>query len=163
ESPLISGRATPRAMQRPYDVPCPQPGEVSAKRPISFAHDIQPVFDRHCISCHCPEKTEGKIDLTGTETELFSTSYENLMQWNSFPVIGENHPKAGNNHYLPPYSLGSHASRLIQLLDAGHYDVDMPLEDWIRLTTWIDSNGQYYGTYFGRKNLKYKDHPDFRQ
>jgi hypothetical protein len=38
----------------------------------------------------------------------------------------------------------------------------MPIEDWVRLTTWVDSNGQYYGTYFGRKNLKYKDHPDFR-
>ena len=32
----------------------------------------------------------------------------------------------------------------------------------IRLTTWVDSNGQYYGTYYGRKNLQYKDHPNFR-
>jgi hypothetical protein len=38
----------------------------------------------------------------------------------------------------------------------------MPQEDRIRLTTWIDSNGQYYGTYFGKKNLRYKDDPEFR-
>jgi len=35
-------------------------------------------------------------------------------------------------------------------------------EERIRFTTWIDSNGQYYGTYFGKKNLRYKDEPDFR-
>jgi len=38
----------------------------------------------------------------------------------------------------------------------------MTLEERIRLTTWIDSNGQYYGTYFGKKNFRYRDEPDFR-
>ena len=32
----------------------------------------------------------------------------------------------------------------------------------VRVTTWIDSNGQYHGSYYGRKNLRYKDHPNFR-
>ena len=32
----------------------------------------------------------------------------------------------------------------------------------IRLTTWMESNGQYYGSYYGRRNLQYKDHPNFR-
>ena len=32
----------------------------------------------------------------------------------------------------------------------------------IKLTTWVDSNAQYYGSYYGRRNLKYKDHPNFR-
>jgi len=33
---------------------------------------------------------------------------------------------------------------------------------FVRLVTWIDSNGQYYGSYFGRRNLRYKDHSNFR-
>jgi len=152
-------RMAPLALLRQYDVPGPQPGELSGSRPLSYLEDVQPVLDRHCVQCH---NQDHALNLQGTLTTLFNVSYESLMGAKVFPVIGENHPKAGNNHYLPPYSLGSHASRLVQLLDAGHYDVDMPIEDWVRLTTWVDSNGQYYGTYFGRKNLRYKDHPDFR-
>ena len=77
-------------------------------------------------------------------------------------TIGENHPKAGNNHYLPPYSLGTHASKLKDYLDQNHYDVELSQEEQIRIPTWIDSNGQYHGAYYGRKNLTHKDHPNFR-
>ncbi len=162
ETPTLKETARPLALQRLPDAPGPQPGETSGFRPISYIDDVQPVLDRHCVSCHNGTDSQGGINLEGTLTELFNRSYETLMNEKVFPTVGENHPKAGNNHYMPPYSLGSHASRLVKLLDDGHYDVVMPREDWIRLTTWIDSNGQYYGTYFGRKNLKYKDHPDFR-
>jgi hypothetical protein len=123
---------------------------------------VQPVLDQHCLQCHKTGKEDGSINLEGTLTPLFNRSYETLMNWKAFSVIGENHPKAGNNHYMPPYSLGSYESKLIKLLDKGHYGVKMPKEDWVKLTTWVDSNGQYYGTYFGHKNLKYKDLPDFR-
>jgi hypothetical protein len=154
--------ATPLALRRTYNVPGPQPGEKSGSRPISYFEDVQPILDKHCVQCHNSEKKEGDVNLEGRLTGLFNVSYETLMRRDSFPVIGENHPKAGNNHYLPPYSLGSYASKLVKLLDKGHYDVKLPQEDWIRLTTWIDSNGQYYGTYFGHKNLKYQSLPDFR-
>ncbi len=63
---------------------------------------------------------------------------------------------------LPPKSLGSHASRLIQLIRAGHYDVALPRDQWVRLVTWVDANGPYYGSYFGRRHLKYQALPDFR-
>lgn len=162
DAPAAGRHTTPLAIRKSPVFPGPQPGEKSGARPISYFEDVQPVLDRHCVQCHNADKADGKIDLSATLTERFNRSYETLMQWNSFPVIGENHPKAGNNHYMPPYSFGSPASRLIKLLDNGHYDVKMPLEDWVRLTTWVDSNGQYYGTYFGRKNLRYKDRTDFR-
>jgi hypothetical protein len=31
-----------------------------------------------------------------------------------------------------------------------------------RLVTWVDANRPCYGSYFGRRNRIYKDHPDFR-
>ena len=43
-----------------------------------------------------------------------------------------------------------------------HSDVKLSTEKKVRLSTWIDSNAQFYGTYFGKKNLKYKDDKDFR-
>jgi len=63
---------------------------------------------------------------------------------------------------LPPKALGSHASRLIQVLRRGHYEVALPREALVRLVTWVDANGPYYGSYFGRRNLKYQGLPDFR-
>jgi hypothetical protein len=96
-------------------------------------------------------------------------------------MIRENHPKAGNTHYLPARSLGSHASLLIAMHSKGkvklkdpklaadakklakvHEKVNLPPEDMVRLSTWVDANGQYYGSYYGRRNLQYKDHPNFR-
>ncbi len=97
------------------------------------------------------------------------------------PTIGENHPKTGNVHYLPSRSLGSHNSVLVSLLTQGkvlpqdtelverakelaqvHKDLNLTLEDRVRITNWVDTNGQYYGSYWGRRNLKYRGHPNFR-
>ena len=35
-------------------------------------------------------------------------------------------------------------------------------EDFIKIATWIDANVPYYGTYRGKKNLKWKADADFR-
>jgi hypothetical protein len=97
------------------------------------------------------------------------------------PTIGENHPKTGNVHYLPARSLGSYNSVLVSILTKGqilpqdselverakeltkvHKDLKLTLPERIRITNWVDTNGQYYGSYWGRRNLRYKDHPNFR-
>ena len=67
-----------------------------------------------------------------------------------------------NAEAVPPYSLGSHRSRLVELLKAGHYDVKLSQEEWIKLVTWIDCGAPYYGSYYGRRNLLYQGAPDFR-
>jgi len=150
------------ALKRPPETPGPQPGEKDGARPLAYAVDVQPVWDAHCVRCHGGEKTEGNLDLTGELTTHFNRSYENIIRRKLIMIIGENHPKAGNNHYLPPYSLGTYASKLWKYLDSEHYGVRLTPEERIRVTTWIDSNGQYHGSYYGRKNLQYKDHPNFR-
>jgi hypothetical protein len=43
-----------------------------------------------------------------------------------------------------------------------HKDIKLTREELLRVTNWVDTNGQYYGTYWGRRNLQYKDLPDFR-
>ena len=160
-SAAIVGAAT-LALRRAPDEPGPQPGEVSGARPLAYEVDVQPVWDKHCVRCHGGEKTEGKLDLTGERTALFNRSYEAILSRKLIPILGENHPKAGNNHYVPPYRLGTYTSKLWKFLDEKHYDVKLTAAERIRVTTWIDSNGQYHGAYYGRKNLRYKDHPNFR-
>lgn len=73
-------------------------------------------------------------------------------------------PRAQKTNVVPlgPKALGSHASRLVTVLREGHYDVKLSEGERLRLVTWVDANAPYYGSYFGRRNLIYKDHPDFR-
>jgi hypothetical protein len=156
----------PLALHQPAATPGPQPGET-VPRPIHYPTDIQPVLDRHCIACHRPGKAEGNLDLTGESTTFFNRSYENLMRDKWVAYIQEfqgPQPRAQKTNVvpLPPRALGSHASRLIQLLRKGHYEVNLSREEMVRIITWADANAPYYGSYFGRRNLKYHHLPDFR-
>ncbi len=63
---------------------------------------------------------------------------------------------------MPPYTYGSHRSKLVSVIRKGHYDVDLPRPDFIKLVTWVDANAPYYGSYFGRRNIAFRDRPDFR-
>ena len=48
------------------------------------------------------------------------------------------------------------------MLRAGHHDVKLSREEFIKLVTWVDANAPFYGSYFGRRNIKYQGAPDFR-
>jgi hypothetical protein len=178
------------AMKRAPSVPGPQPGEKDGGRPLDYAADVQPVLDRHCVKCHGAEKPPAELNLSGTQTAQFNVSYESLVperRKGDFDrkvlgqVIGENHPKTGNVEYLPAKSLGSHASVLVAMLAPGavqlaepkqaerarklavtHKDLRLSLAERVKITTWVDTNCQYYGSYWGRCNLEYANHPDFR-
>ncbi|MGL4944502.1 MAG: hypothetical protein ACRC46_15075 [Thermoguttaceae bacterium] len=154
----------PLALMQPPKQPGPQPGEETGARPLHYPSDVQPVLDRYCAACHGGTNPKGGLRLDGELTQHFSRSYEELMKRDPFPVIGENHPKAGNNHYLPPYTLGSHASKLVKRITDPKSEcfTDMTPEDRVKITTWVDSNGQYYGTYYGKKNLKFREEENFR-
>ncbi|MGO8748022.1 MAG: hypothetical protein ACLQNE_18770 [Thermoguttaceae bacterium] len=148
--------------------PVAQPGET-APRPLHYPTDIQPIFDQHCTRCHNRQKNEGHLDLTGEMTDLFCRSYENIIQKDLVAYIQEfagTKPEAlGGGGYapaVPPYTFGSHQSRLIAVLTKPHFGVSLPREDFIRLVTWVDANAPYYGSYFGHRNLVYRGRPDFR-
>ncbi len=107
--------------------------------------------------------------MSGELTDLFCRSYENIIRKDLVGYIQEFiGPKPegvdgmGYAAAVPPYTYGSHRSKLISVLHSGHHDVRLPREDFIRLATWVDANAPYYGTYFGRRNLVYRDRPDFR-
>lgn len=155
------------ALKKPAVAPAPQPGET-VPRPIHYVSDVQPVLDRHCVRCHGGDQPKGGLDLTGALTPFFNRSYENLMKRNLLSYITEfvgpkgNQPQFTSVTPLPPRALGSHASKFIANARGPHHDVKLSQEELLRLITWADANGPYYGSYFGRRNLIYQDHPNFR-
>jgi hypothetical protein len=171
QSPAEQLDDVPAALALEPVPPGPQPGDAGP-RPLHYETDVQPIFDKHCVSCHGNREPEGGLVLSGDLTTHFNRSYEQIMSKELIKVVVEwsSPPGKGSSWYwsmehapaVAPHTYGSHASPLVKTLLAGHYDVELSLAEFVKLTTWVDTNGQYYGSYFGFRNVRYKDHKDFR-
>jgi len=128
------------ALRRP---PSQLNGWYGPPRLFSYVAEVQPVFDKHCVRCHDYGQEAGqKLNLAGDRNLAFNTSYSELWQKGYIQVVG-----AGPAEVQPAYSWGSHASRLVEVIRQGHYDVSLDPESFDRLVTWIDINAPYYPTY----------------
>jgi formylglycine-generating enzyme required for sulfatase activity len=128
-------------------------------RGFNFAREVQPVLDRHCVSCHDGQSREGKqlVDLRGVEKVAdfllttpghagrhggkFSVGYANLHRFVRRPGIESDY------HLLTPLEYHADTTELVQLLKKGHYAVKLDAEAWDRLVTWIDLNAPYHGSW----------------
>lgn len=115
---------------------------------FDFPRDVQPVLDALCVDCHGYRKTErggpraGRLLLTGDHGPLYSHSYYMLTVARLFSD-GRNEPRSN----YAPRTLGSSASRLLDLLDGSHYGVRATPRQAQLLRLWIDSAAAYPGTY----------------
>jgi hypothetical protein len=153
----------PIAVTRPPVMPGPQPGDKTGRQVMHFPSYVQPVLDRSCVRCHGGEEPAADLDLRDRMTEHFNRAYEELMRRGAAPTPAENSDWDGTP-YAPPKSFGSHRSRMIRALLAKevHQELKLPREDFVRLATWVDSGGVYYGSYWGRRHRRYRNHPFFR-
>jgi hypothetical protein len=159
---LAPANKTIMALNYPPSKPAPQPGDATAARVLHYPTDVQPVLDKHCVSCHSGDRPAASLDLTGQMTDTFTRSYESILDRGLVETFDEGSDFEGTEP-VPPRTVGSHASKLIQKLRAGHNDIQLSREEMLKITTWVDSNAQYYGTWYGRRSLEYKDHPTFRR
>lgn len=135
----------------------PTPLNLQELRPptwgvVGFRYDkvVQPVLDRHCVSCHNERQQPGNVDLSGDKTDFFSVSYDVLCrtgtqgEWNwrrhgspsgpDYDKVRGQSPYtswiwtingAGHNILeISPRRWGSPASRLAEILRSGHPDKD---------------------------------------
>jgi len=181
-TPAMRAAGTPLALARPPSVPQPQPcdlkangGDGLAGQVIHYPTDIQPIFNAKCVSCHGAKEPAGGLRLTGELTTYYNTSYEQLASKElAGPIIPEftsfRHGDRGNYNgaYLPPRSLGCPKSVLIAVLtDPKHpknakddHSKMLTEMELMVLSRWVDTNYQFYGSYFGRHHPHWADKRD---
>lgn len=139
-------------------------------RGFSFPRDIQPILDRQCTRCHggvsAPAADRAAPDLRGTPApealakRQWSTSYLALVQATARTQEGNRYLEGKTDSalvnwigaqsvppMLPPYAAGAARSRLLSLLRAGHYNVQLTPEEMEKLACWIDLQVPFCGDY----------------
>ncbi len=157
------------ATRRPVDI-TPWHGPP---RGFDFAREVQPVLDRHCVTCHDGQPREEFLPLCDLRGEELVEAYEGR----ELTKLGAErlHPSVrralggSSAKYTPAYEVlipfirrvniedhvgllvpgeyHADTSELIQMLAAGHHGVRLEPEAWDRLVTWIDLNGPCHGTW----------------
>jgi len=121
-----------------------EPSEVEPwygpARGFSFSREVQPVLDKHCVSCHSASPLDLRAPGSPGQPEArFSVAYESLAPYVRRPGL------EADIRMLPPEEFMATTSPLVQLLQKGHAGVQLSDEDWDRLITWIDLNVPYAG------------------
>jgi len=129
--------AMPLAMRRP---PSRLQPDVDGSNPFSYPRLVQPVLDRNCVACH--EKNGDKAPNLGREPlhKKWYASYSSLTPRFGFYDYGD-------SYRTTPGRFGARASKLLTLLDNGHYDLKLTEEDFHRLALWLDCSSMFYGVY----------------
>lgn len=150
DTPRTSLATQLMALRRP-----PSPIEPIAGVPdvIDYPRDVQPILDKHCVSCHNPDKPDGKVDLCGDKTPMYTISYW-AMQTRG--LVNDNRNRPESNH--APYAIGSASSRLLKLIDGSHYKAKLSEREAAVVRLWIDTSACYPGTYASLGNGYYPVH-----
>jgi len=117
--------------------------------PLSYPILVQPVLDRHCVSCHNPGKPEGAVVLTGEPQGHYTVSYNALaprVRYAAWGVPGD-FRQANSEPTTAPGHFGATSSPLLKLLRDGHQNVHLSGDDLERFATWMDANVLFYGTF----------------
>ena len=138
-TPPASVARLPQATGRPASRIKPLQGVPDL---VDFPRDIQPILDRHCVSCHNPDKRDGGVLLTGDRGPMFSHAYYSLVVWRQV-ADGRNEPRSN----YTPRTLGSGGSPLVEKLEPTHYGVKVSPEERRTVTLWLDLGAPYPGTY----------------
>lgn len=109
---------------------------------FDFPRDIQPILDRHCVSCHSEERRDAGISLSGDWGPMYSISYLTLSVHNLF---GDNRNRAMSD--FKPYEIGSSSSRLLRLVDEKHQGVELSTDERKVIQYWLEVGANYAGTY----------------
>jgi len=143
-APQLGARLNMR--EEPQELAPPEWGAVG----FSYAHIVQPVFDRYCTKCHNERTSPAGVDLSGDKTDFFNVSYDILARtgtqaetrWRNHgsPIGPRGDAQRGESPYaswiwtingaghnvleIAPGRWGSPASKLAEIIRSGHPDAD---------------------------------------
>jgi len=129
------------AVARPPSVIEPAP---DGSKPLSYPILVQPVLDKHCISCHNNEKARGKVVLTGEPQGHFTKSYNALaprVPYSAWGAPSTLEPLAQPEHF------GALGSPIARCFEPSHHRVALTPAEFDRIVTWMDANVMFYGTF----------------
>ncbi|MBN2309633.1 MAG: hypothetical protein JXR94_11710 [Candidatus Hydrogenedentes bacterium] len=110
---------------------------------FDYPRDIQPVWDRHCVTCHGDEEPAGRVVLTGDNNEWFTQSFSALLAYDQVSQCRS----WGEDGDHPPYGFGTGASPLIHKIDGSHHDVRLTAKERDMVHLWIETGAAFTGTY----------------
>jgi len=120
--------------------------EAEGSYPLTFPRLVQPVLNKHCVSCH--DRSKKAPSLHGDEfgANGWSMAFITLSKY-AWGRSGGNGVISREGQYSIPGKDGARVSRLYSLLKKGHGDVKLTAEEMRRITLWIDCNSNFYGAY----------------
>jgi hypothetical protein len=126
--------------------------EPEGSNPFSFPLLVQPVLDKHCVSCHDGKKREGHaFDLTAGKWKKdkykWYTSYYNLREYAWHAGVDQPAYDLWNVPRSTPGEVGAKASILLPLLENGHNNVKLSKKEMRRIVVWLDANSDFFGSY----------------
>jgi len=184
--------ALPKSLLRAASMPMPQPAQAEARLVFDYDRQVQPIFDKHCVSCHGGEQQaaqQPELDLRGTAANTYSVSYNALVALSKTEklILGSRYYRdedAAMNgiEYIAPYGTGALTSPLgamilgktsttlddeklnvyTKQLAESHADLQLSEEEKLTLTNWLDINCQYHPSYWGRLHEKFREDPLYR-
>lgn len=137
----------PLALRRAPSMPQTPPWGAG---PFSYEHVVQPVLTAKCVTCH-DSRDSRKLDLTGTlDRDGVPASYRTLIQqgWVNYCDYGYN---SGGNEKKEPLSFGTVKSKLCDVLNRGHHDVQLTRDEMHAIKCWIDLNCPLWPDYQQRE------------
>jgi hypothetical protein len=179
----------PKAIRRAASLPQPQPSQTDGRVVFDYERQIQPILNKHCSECHTGAKPAAGLDLRGDPAGVYSVSYQSLVKLSKTPrqLLGNRRYRDEDNasngiEYIAPYKTGALSSPLgamvrgeqqtslddakvnlyTKKLAQNHKDLKLSEAEKLVITNWLDVNCQFYPAYWGRKNARFRNHPDFR-
>lgn len=125
---------------------------------VDYPSMVQPIFDKHCVSCHGGEQGFAQgLDLSGGWTDHFNVSYQNLVNRRNHQLTATlisgidcmNGTALWSAQRFEARSHGSGNAPLAQVLVSGHEGriKNLTREERDLILAWIDTNGLYHGTW----------------
>jgi hypothetical protein len=151
-SPTQALAGLPRAFGRePSEI---QP-EAEGSNPVSFPRLVQPVLEQHCVKCHGKEDNKPPdLRIGDWQADGFSwyQSYRNLRLYAfHYGAPRDERRRHQYDRWQPartvPGKFGALASKLLPLLEQGHYDVRLSPAELRRIVVWLDANSDFFGAY----------------
>jgi len=106
--------------------------------PLAYEAVVQPVWDSHCVRCHDASDERGINLSAALDEHKVPASYRTLIEGGWVHYFDYTYKL--RHHKAEPRSFGTLRSRLWQVLEAGHYDVELSDCELQAVKCWIDLN-----------------------